>query len=653
MRGVQARRLIAVCCAPWLLASCSYDPIVPPTPVEAIYGDPLETQLVPFPSNRFTVPDPSTKTGLRVDVSGTVDAYVAGYEPVVRRLGEMDGFSTAGGVAIGFDGPIDGASFAGPQGGKLDHELDPAAYTAADAPIVLIDVDPTSPERGKAFGLLPRYFAQAKDDFYPLDEFTVVAKPTEPLEPGRTYMFAATRRVLGRDGAPVARSKDMHALLADPPPDDYAASVQEALAVLSEHVGIEPDDVVVASVFTTATVRDELVALAEVRRAAPLPVLSTPWTVETMPEPGTDPRIRFRAQFRAPEYRGGDGTFLVEDGVPVAQGEAEIEVFLAFSDREVSGPRPVVIYQHGLGGDKDGCWGTAERLAELGVAVVAIDSPEHGFRGDGSGNIAKSVFAFFAIDPDNFAFDMGGARDNLRQMAVDQLELVRFLQGQASLDLLPVGAPDGVPDLDVSQLLYIGHSFGAVQGPTIFALAPEIRHAVWNVGGDGLTLLFEDSDTFRVLIDLIKPDDTTDGQLARFFAATQGIIDPGDPINYARFGFEEPLTSAPGFGPRSVLLQEVMDDTIVPNSSTDAVARAARLDLIAPVLPVPGLEVVAAPAKGTGPGGSTAVVAQFATMNGGERATHGELIFAPEARAQYVEFFRSGLADGVATVITP
>ena len=32
-------------------------------------------------------------------------------------------------------------------------------------------------------------------------------------------------------------------------------------------------------------------------------------------------------------------------------------------------------------------------------------------------------------------------------------------------------------------------------------------------------------------------------------------------------------------------------------------------------------------------------------------ATHGELIFAPEAQAQYVEFFATGLAREHATVV--
>ena len=80
-------------------------------------------------------------------------------------------------------------------------------------------------------------------------------------------------------------------------------------------------------------------------------------------------------------------------------------MFLAFSDSAHSGPRPVVIFQHGLAGDKDGSWGTAERLAELNAAVFSIDSPEHGSRGDGSELTA--VFHFFGIDEKTQVFDIG------------------------------------------------------------------------------------------------------------------------------------------------------------------------------------------------------------------------------------------------------
>lgn len=621
----------------------------------AVYDDPLATQLVPFPSDRYTVADASTRTGRRVVISSetTGDISIGGFPLVQQRLAEMDGFSTAGGFAVSFDRPIDASSFAGSQGALTLDQVDPTLFTGADTQLVLIDVDPESPERGKVFGLLPRYYGQAKDDYYPIDEFTIVARPDQPLEPARRYLFAATTRIVDADGLAIGPSEETKALLSGQARDEYEEAVLDGLDVLEDTLGIGRSEIAVVSVFTTASMRDEMVALAERARASDPPAVVEPWEVEQTSR--GDDRVRFRATFETDEYRrkNGDGTWeLGADGAPISQEVVPIEAFLVFSDSTQSGPRPVVIYQHGLGGDKDGCWGTAERLAELGVAVIAIDSPEHGSRGGAEG-VLQSALAFFGIDDSDGSFDIARARDNFRQMASDQLELVRLVGSLETLDLLPVGAPDGVPDLDVSQLLYIGHSFGSVQGPTIFAMAPEIRHAVWNVGGDNLMMLLADSGVFSLMVNSMKPPGTADGTLARFLSATQAIVDPGDPVNYGRLALHEAFPGTELTEGRSLLLQEVVGDNIVPNTSSDAIARAVGMSVMNPVLPPKGMTVVKGPTKENGPRGSTAVMVQYAEMNGGEPANHGELIFAPEARAQYVEFFRSALEDGSATVVEP
>ncbi|MEO7330144.1 MAG: alpha/beta fold hydrolase, partial [Minicystis sp.] len=434
----------------------------------------------------------------------------------------------------------------------------------------------------------------------------------------------------------------------------YDKEVQAALDELTTSIGVARSDVVLATAFTTASILDETLAYAARARSQPVPAQLEPWTVET-PVMDPDKRVRFRGVYEAPEYRRPlpNGKWEIEGGLPKVQKKAGLEVFLSFADAGKSGPRPVVIFAHGLGGTKDGGWGTTERLAELGCAVFAIDSPEHGSRSDDPGNPVKGSFSFFGVDPATQSFDMGRARDNFRQMTSDQLELVRFISSLGTLDLLPVGAPDGVPDLDVSRVLYIGHSFGSVQGPAIFALAPEIRQAVWNVGGDGLTTLIRDSGTFSLLVNALRPPGTPDGAIGRFFAVTQAIIDPGDPLNYARFGARVAPPGVSGWTPRDMLLQEVIDDSIVPNSTSEALARAAGLTLMDPIRPISGLGTGSSPMTGNLPGGATGVTSQFDLIEGGMLAVHGELIFSPEARNQYLSFFKSGLASGHATAIGP
>ncbi|APR81510.1 Lipase-like protein [Minicystis rosea] len=636
------QRLVALPLLAIAFLGCSSDTetmmMQPPAPdppsIEALYGPAPATNLTPYPSDRYTIPDATTRTGLRVqiDANATIDPLVAAYDLVAQELSEMDGFSTAGGVVASFSGPIDVRGiihdpFADPP--ITEPARDALDYTKPDAPFFLLDVDPKSPERGKARGLVPRWWAQAKDIDFPVDEFTLVAQPSVPLRPGTRYLFAVTNRLKAADGGSIGRADDMNRLLEKGEDDAYGAEVKDALAAMETSFGVSREDLVLASVFTTATVIDETLALAERARSAPSPALGSPWEVET-PINAPDTRVRFRAVFQTPEYRRPlpTGTWEIKDGKPVQQKEVGLEVFLAFSDATQSGPRPIVIYQHGLGGDKDGNWGTAQRLAELNAAVIAIDSPEHGSRSSG-GSALTWAFSFFGVDPSGNSFDIARARDNFRQMTSDQLELVRFIKRLGTLDLLPVGAPDGVPDLDVSRILYIGHSFGSVQGPAIFALAPEITQATWNVGGDGLMMLLRDSSTFSLLVNSLKPPATPDGAMGRFFAVTQAIVDPGDPINFARFANQEAPPGVPDWKPRDVLLQEVINDSIVPNSTTEALARAAGLVLLDPKSAISGLPSAKAPATGNVAGGATGGISQFDVIEGGQTAQHGELIFSP------------------------
>ncbi|MEZ4294685.1 MAG: hypothetical protein R3B70_06890 [Polyangiaceae bacterium] len=649
--------------APLTLAACSPEETeTGPTPevepsIYAIYGQGPDTPLVPFPSNRYSKPDAASKTGLRVDIGphNTGDSLALTYTSTTAELNAKDGFSTVGGVAVGFTGPIDIHGIA------IDEDADPpvtdplrdaSEYTDSAAPFLLVNVDDASPDRGKAQGLLPLWWSQAKDDYYLTDEHTLVAQPAVPLAPRTRYAFIVTRKLAAADGGTIGRTPEMQAVLDGSDPSEYAKSVRDALDVIEDGTGVAKSDVVLATVFTTATVHDEIAEMALTARTSPPPALIEPWTVETPME--ADGRVRFRAVFEAPEFRGADGKWHgPENGAPDVQEKVGLETFLAFSDGNSQSPRPVVLYAHGLGGTKDGCWGTAQRLAELNAAVIAIDSPEHGSRSVDPDKPLIATFRFFGIDPETEDFDIERARDNFRQMASDQLELVRFVKSLATLDILPPGAPDGIPDLDVSRILYIGHSFGSVQGPTIFALAPEIKHAVWNVGGAGLMPLLRDSGTFGLLVNALKPEGTPDGALGRFFAATQAIVDPGDPVNYARYGTLAGLPGVPAWEPRDVLLQEVVNDTIVPNSTSELLARAAGLVNMAPLTKVSGMAESGAPVTGNLPGGATGAMSQFDKIEGGKLATHGELIFSPEARAQYVKFFQTGLANGHATCDKP
>ncbi len=613
-----------------------------------------------YPSNRYSVPDPASVTGLRLDLSArTLDpsSQLFNFPTSVAQLNQLDGFSPVGGVVVHFDTPIDHTGYrAEVEGEVFEQDLsDASRFTSPGSPLYLIDADPESAGYGQPVGLVPFYYAQPKDDYWLFNDYTLIAHPARPLKPRGKYLFVVTRDQRGADGSPVGRTQTMHETLTGQLTGDYQAELLGSLTELLPGVELSLEQVAAASLFTVGDVQRGMIEAAAVRRQAATPEPSESWTVG---EEDVD-RVRLVSHFPAPEYRRPkpDGKWeLQASGAPKVQKTESLEVFLTFSNKQAVGKRPVVIYGHGLGGDKGGVWGTAGRLDALsdnGVAVFGIDSPEHGSRHAGDTTLISSVYGFFGIDEATNEFDIGRARDNFRQMAADQLELVRMIQGLSQLDVLPVGAPDGVPDLDTSNILYIGHSFGSVQGATIAAIAPEIQAATWNVGGAGLMMLLRDSRTFGIVVKGLAPDGSPFGSIASFMAINQGIVDPGDPLNFAGNVTLEPLEGVEGWRPRDVLIQEVNSDSIVPNSTTDALARAAGLQLLHEVRPISGMATLSGPVSGNLPGGATGVVTQFDRVeNDSKNAEHGGLIFTPEAQTQYVDFFRSCLA-GACVVKSP
>jgi hypothetical protein len=165
--------------------------------------------------------------------------------------------------------------------------------------------------------------------------------------------------------------------------------------------------------------------------------------------------------------------------------------------------------------------------------------------------------------------------------------------------------------------------------------------------------LLRDSGLFSLLVNSLRPPGAADGAVARFMAIVQAIVDPGDPLNYARFANQRALAGVPGWTPREVLLQEVIGDGIVPNSTSRALARAVGLPLIDALDPISGLPSVEGPVTANLPSGVTGAISQFDRMDGDKMASHGELLFSAEGKAQYVEFFLTALSNDHATIPSP
>src|SRR5690554_6118055 len=180
-------------------------------------------------------------------------------------------------------------------------------------------------------------------------------------------------------------------------------------------------------------------------------------------------------------------------------------------------------------------------------------------------------------------------RDNMRQSAVDQMNLRASLTGLA----LPLPGGASVTVAPTTPVLFVGHSLGTITGtPFVAAVNADqlpatvsgasgtipssfnnIAGAAMLTPGGGVVRMLENSSTFalRILPGLQQAAGLAQGDanLETYFNVFQATIDTADPINFADNIAN--LTT-----PLDLALVEVLDDAVIPNSA-DAIWGGAPL----------------------------------------------------------------------------
>jgi pimeloyl-ACP methyl ester carboxylesterase len=258
---------------------------------------------------------------------------------------------------------------------------------------------------------------------------------------------------------------------------------------------------------------------------------------------------------------------------------------------------PLVIFQHGITRNRTDMFAVAGTLAAQGFAVIAIDLPLHGVTDENNPfYIGNTPFAALGARERTFDLDLvdnaTGApgpdgvidssgthyinltslltsRDNLREGVVDLLELSHAVQGMHY-------SPG--TDFDTAKVRFVGQSLGSIVGLNFLAIDPNVKAGVLSVPGGGIARLLDASPTFgpRIHAGLAAAGIEQGTPLYdTFMAATQTVIDSGDPINFAGNNtllltqYNEDNTVAQ-YG-KSLLVQEVvgggdvLPDQVIPN----------------------------------------------------------------------------------------
>jgi hypothetical protein len=324
--------------------------------------------------------------------------------------------------------------------------------------------------------------------------------------------------------------------------------------------------------------------------------------------------------FDSPHYLSATpGTLGLFDDAMTVKATDHIPYILVLPIRSVYTSVPLIIFQHGINGDRSAALLVANSYAARGYATLGIDELWHGSRlpgavdekfnlsglpghdGIGDPTAAGAVQYFFDFAGDAnagvLAVDPRYIRDNFRQAAIDLMQEVRLARGgdfSAVAAALPMLTNLG---LDGTKLVYTGESFGSIMGAVVLAVDPLLGAAVLDVGGAGILIdLVPNSPQFATLlqpfvagafdtlVDVNHPVELpTRAQMSLNFL--QEVIDPGDGLALA----------ASADPTKNVLFLFAYTDETVPNQSNQALARgwgATEVQLTAGTHP---LELVSLP----------------------------------------------------------
>ena len=550
--------------------------------------------MLPFPDDFYTVADPSTATGRRIDFdAAAMPANGAGTPVAPGPYNLNDGFSPGQSIVLKVTNLDTPAALAQTDPVQLNHL---GRYAEPDAPVVVVDV--ATGERWPIWVELDSNAGSPADT-------ALTINPAVNFASGHRYIVAL-RDLRTPDGSEISAPPGFRYYRDELPSDSAAINAQrqrfESIFEVLRGAGIRRSNLYLAWDFTVASdeniagrmlhIRDDAFATLGDTTMADMVVqgASPAFSVDTVDDftAGQDPNVarRIRGTYTVPCYMHPDcepgGRFVLgADGVPSRNGDYEAKFDCIIPRVAIDGPTPVTVrpslYGHGLFGD-------ASQVRNGYQDDLAND---HGFilcATDEIGMASEDVPNTLGILGD--LSDFPELADRLQMGLLSELFLGRLMIHPDGFTSAAAFHVDGTPGddsvIDTQRLFYDGNSQGGIMGGALAAVAPDFDRAALGVPAMRYSILLPRSVDYDP--NFSAPLANAYGNpLARtlLLSIIQMLWDRGEPNGYAHRMTTDPLPDTPA---HTILLGPSVGDHQVTNWMTDVEARTIGASARAPVI---------------------------------------------------------------------
>jgi hypothetical protein len=548
--------------------------------------------LLPFPNDYYSVSDPDTLTGRRINLkTAAMPANVDGKHIDARPYNLNDGFSPGQPIVLKVPGLNTVAAMNRTGAVPINHI---GRYRDPGQPIVVIDAD-----TGRRVPIWSEIDSNATKPA----RVALEIHPAKNLAAQHRYIVAL-RNLKTADGQAIQAPAAFRYYRDQVPSDQQAINRRrahfEGIFQTLKEAGIGRQDLYLAWDFTVASDwniaqrvlsmrRDAFAELGDTKLADRVVQGTSPafdvtsvtnFTLAQNAQVAREVKGTFTVPcFLAPDCAPGGRFQLNDNGVPTRHGDWTANFDCIIPRSAVQGtPSPArpSLYGHGLfGSASEVTAGVQEDLANT-YNFVLCATDEIGMSSSDLPNTA-------GIIQDLSSFPE--LADRLQQGLLNELYLGRVMihpQGFSSHRAFHVNGTLGTPSvINRSQLYYDGNSQGGIEGGALTAISPDFTRAALGVPAMRYSLLLPrsvDFDAFAAILYPRYPD-----ELARPLGLSliQMLWDRGEPNGFAHRMTDLPLPNTP---PHKVLLNVAFGDHQVTNWAADVEARTIGASTHAPIL---------------------------------------------------------------------